>query len=77
MLMEDPEVTEVQVEGKIPLISLSSGKWAAVVHPFWNLDSLLEENPGLGNNFEITHYVSTFELSRRMSDVMIKLRANS
>jgi hypothetical protein len=67
----------VQVEGSIPLISLSPEKWAAVIHPFWNLDSLLEENPDLGNNYQIVQYVSTFELSRRMSDVMMKLRGNS
>lgn len=67
----------VEVEGGIPLISLSPGKWAAVVHPFWTIDSLLEEKPSLGNKYQIAHFVSTFELSRRMSDVMIRLRGNS
>jgi len=69
--------TSMQVEGDVPLISLGPGKWAAVVHPFWNLDSLLEENPGLAHNHEITNFVSTFELSRRMSDAMIRLRSSA
>lgn len=69
--------TSMQVEGGIPLISLNPGKWAAVVHPFWNLDSLLEENPVLASNYQVIQFVSTFELSRRMSDVMIRLRSSA
>lgn len=66
---------EVHIEGHVPLISIGEGKWVPVLHPFWSLDALLEEVPSLGN-YQINpqKVTTTFELSRRMSDVMLRLR---
>ena len=66
---------KVHIEGHVPLIFIGEGKWVPVLHPFWSLDALLEEVPSLGN-YQINpqKVTTTFELSRRMSDVMLRLR---
>lgn len=64
--------------GSIPLLEVASGKWVAVVHPFWQWDAVLEHNPTLGQ-FAIEQggllSLSTFELARQMGGVLSRLRA--
>ena len=64
--------------GPIPLLEVASGKWAAVVHPFWQWDAVLGHHPAL-NEFGIEHGglmpVTTFELARQMGGVLSRLRA--
>lgn len=55
----------------IPIIELSDRNRAAVVHPFWSEESLRRKYPSL---LEINHFVSTFDLARKMGDVMIRLK---
>ena len=67
--------SDVQIEGHVPLISLGQGQWVPVLHPFWSLDALLEAVPGLCNyQLSPQRITTTFELSRRMSDAMLRLR---
>ena len=70
--------SEVRESGDIPLIGIGPNKWAAVLHPFWDPDAAAERNSGIetlcldGQQVEFT---STFELSRRMGEVIAALRA--
>jgi hypothetical protein len=65
--------------GPIPLISRGQGKWAAVIHPLWDWHAALASNPDLealrqesGGLVPVT----TFELSRRMGDVLHRLKSS-
>ncbi|HJV86603.1 MAG TPA: DEAD/DEAH box helicase [Noviherbaspirillum sp.] len=64
--------------GSIPLLEVVSGKWAAIVHPFWQWQSVLEQHPALSEfaieNGELVP-VTTFELARQMGSVLSRLRA--
>jgi DEAD/DEAH box helicase domain-containing protein len=70
--------TEVRESGDIPLIGIGPNRWVAILHPFWDPDAAVERNTGIealcldGQQVEFT---STFELSRRMGEVMAALRA--
>jgi DEAD/DEAH box helicase domain-containing protein len=69
---------EHRLVGHVPVISLGKGKWAAVIHPFWDEDVVLELNPQLGSIYfeeDSLEWVTTFNLSRRMGEVMLRLRA--
>lgn len=72
--------SEVRRSGNIPLIEIGSKKWAAVLHPFWDHDAVAEQNPeieGLCLDGHQVDFVSTFELSRRMGEVMAGLRSRA
>ena len=62
------------------MIGIGPKKWAAVLHPFWDHDAVAEINPEIeelcldGQQVEFT---STFELSRRMGEVMAGLRSRA
>ncbi len=65
--------------GHIPLIKLSEGKWAAVIHPLWSWDALLEHSAELQDfrlNGDDVKPVTTFNLARRMGDVLQQLRTS-
>jgi hypothetical protein len=67
--------TEI-VDG-IPLIEIGNGKWAAVLHPLWDWSAVLESSPGLQDWFDKVGeplLTNTFDLSRRMGDVIHRLR---
>jgi DEAD/DEAH box helicase domain-containing protein len=70
----------VRRSGNIPLIEIGHKKWAAIVHPFWDHDAVAEQNSELerlcldGHQVE---FASTFELSRRMGEVMAGLRSRA
>ena len=72
--------SEVRELGDIYLIGIGPKKWAAVLHPFWDHDAVSELNPEIealrlgGQDVEFT---STFELSRRMGEVMAGLRSKA
>lgn len=72
--------SEVRESGDIPLIGVGPKKWAAVLHPFWDHDAVVESNPEIealcldGQQVEFT---STFELSRHMGEVMAGLRSRA
>jgi hypothetical protein len=68
---------ELRMHGEIPLVSLGKGKWAAVVHPLWDRDAIYEWHPGLEElaiGVEPLAFMSTFELSRRMGQVLSALK---
>lgn len=71
---------ELHMHGNIPLVELGKGKWAAVVHPLWEHDAVYERYPGL-EEFAIKvgplAFMSTFELSRRMGQVLSSLKKGS
>lgn len=72
--------TQVQMAGNIPVIGTGPGSWAAVIHPFWDKDAVLEANPELSALLLDGHklaWTSTFELSRRMGEVMAGLRSDA
>lgn len=61
----------------IPLIEIGHGKWAAVLHPLWDWNALLDSSPGLQDWFDKMGeplLTNTFDLSRRMGDVIHRLR---
>lgn len=65
--------------GHIPLISRGHGKWAAVIHPLWDWNAVLAANPELEDlrrKSEGVSPVTTFELSRRMGDVLHRLKSS-
>lgn len=72
--------TEVRDARGVPLVGVGPGSWAAVIHPFWDRDAVIEGNPDIealcieGQNVALT---STFELSRRMGEVIASLRAKA
>lgn len=70
--------TEVKKIGNIQVIGLGDDKWAALIHPFWNKDEVLNLHPDL-ENFALEvkkfDFVTTFDLSRRMGQILYKLRA--
>jgi len=71
--------TSVTTIGNIPLVSRGHGKWAAVIHPLWNWDAVLAANPELADMYlqsEGMSAVTTFELSRRMGDVLHRLKSS-
>jgi DEAD/DEAH box helicase domain-containing protein len=65
--------------GVIPLVEFAKGKWAAVIHPLWSWNALLDANSELQDfccNAESVVPITTFDLSRRMGDVLLKLRSS-
>jgi hypothetical protein len=70
--------TELKKIGNIQVIGLGDDKWAALIHPFWNRDEVLNLHPEL-ENFALEvkkfEFVTTFDLSRRMGQVLYELRA--
>lgn len=70
--------TEVRVARGVPIVGIGSESWAAVIHPFWDRDAVIEGNPDIealyidGQSVALT---STFELSRRMGEVIAGLRS--
>ena len=70
--------TEVEMAGHVPVIGLGQARWAAVIHPFWDWNATLERNPELERlEFEEgpLQPATTFDLSRRMGDLMHRLRS--
>jgi hypothetical protein len=68
---------ELHMHGNIPLVCLGKGKWAAVIHPLWDKDAIFERFPGLlkfSIEVESLDFISTFELSRRMGQVLSFLK---
>jgi hypothetical protein len=62
--------------GHIPLFEIDDSRWAAVVHPLWDWDKVLDNNPML-EDFCLEYRVEptdTFELSRHMGAVLHRLR---
>jgi hypothetical protein len=60
--------SEIRDVDGINLVSLGNGVWMAVVHPFWDWDSLLSKKLAL-SDFATEHSVrpaTTFDLSRRL-----------
>ena len=70
--------TELKKIGNIQVIGLGDDRWAALIHPFWNRDEVLNLHPEL-ENFALEvkkfDFVTTFDLSRRMGQVLYELRA--
>ena len=65
--------------GHIPLLPRGHGKWAAVIHPLWDWNAVLASNPdleALQQKSEGILPVTTFELSRRMGDVLHRLKSS-
>jgi len=54
----------------IPIVDISRTNRAAVVHPFWSEEALRKMYPDL---LEINHFVNTFDLARKMGDVMVRV----
>ena len=72
--------TEARMVGDVPVVGLGGTGVAAVLHPFWDKDSALERNPSLEALYLETanmSWTTTFELSRRMGEVMFRLRAGN
>lgn len=71
--------SEVKIVGNIPLIGIGAGRWAAVLHPFWDYDAVLAANPELeAFSYEVDlESTNTFALSRRMGTEMAKLRTQA
>jgi hypothetical protein len=70
--------TSVSNIGHIPLVSTGHGKWAAVIHPLWDWDTVLAANPQLADVYMQSNgmsAVTTFDLSRRMGDVLHRLKS--
>jgi hypothetical protein len=71
--------TSVTTIGHIPLVSRGQGKWAAVIHPLWDWNAVLAANPQLEEFYiksEGIDPVTTFDLSRRMGDVLHRLKSS-
>lgn len=72
--------TPLRKAGVVPLIGLGDKGWAAVVHPFWDRDEALARNEELQAAF-LEHgglqWTTTFELSRRMGEVVQRLRSTA
>jgi hypothetical protein len=71
--------TERKSVAGLPLIGLTPGRWAAVIHPLWDWDSVLSAIPaleefGLEIGVDSLKPTTTFELSRRMGKVLHDLR---
>lgn len=67
------------VIGTISLVEFAKEKWAAVIHPLWSWNALLNANPELQDfrsSVESVVPITTFDLSRRMGDVLLKLRSS-
>ncbi|MGZ6315636.1 MAG: DEAD/DEAH box helicase [Anaerolineales bacterium] len=65
--------------GGLPVFEVGERKWAAVIHPFWNWDAVLDANSQLQDFFDEAGTlgpVTTFELARRMGDVIHQLRTS-
>lgn len=65
----------------LPLIELAPRRWGAVVHPFWSRDGLMSFRP-LVADFETDldaplEMLSTFDLVRRMGELIPRLRSGS
>ncbi|WP_282187583.1 DEAD/DEAH box helicase [Chromobacterium haemolyticum] len=72
--------SNIRSAGGIPLFEVGDGQWAAVIHPFWDSEALLSINQELREialEGESLKWTTTFDLSRRMGEVVMKLRANS
>ena len=71
--------TETRMAGRVPLIGIGKRRWAAVLHPFWSEDAALEANDELEEmavQNEPIQWTNSFELSRRMGEVMMRLRSS-
>lgn len=69
--------SKVEVVAGLPVFPLRpGGRRAAVIHPFWSEEAIQESMPALAELMvtEGLLLVSTFELSRRMGEVLSKLR---
>lgn len=64
-------VTRLPDVPHIPIIEITDKNRAAVIHPFWSEEYLRRTYPRL---LEINHFVTTFDLARKMGDVMIRLK---
>ncbi|MBJ8390569.1 DEAD/DEAH box helicase [Citrobacter cronae] len=71
--------SDVKVMGNIPVIRTGDGRWAAVLHPFWDPDAAFAANPELeAFSYEVdVDATNTFALSRRMGTEMAKLRTQA
>jgi DEAD/DEAH box helicase domain-containing protein len=71
--------TSVTMCGNIPLVSRGHGKWAAVIHPLWSWDAVLAANTELADMYmqsEGMSAVTTFDLARRMGEVLHRLKSS-
>ncbi|MBJ3509443.1 helicase, partial [Salmonella enterica subsp. enterica serovar Meleagridis] len=68
-----------EMMGNIPVIRTGAGRWAAVLHPFWDPDAAFAANPELeAFSYEVdVDATNTFALSRRMGTEMAKLRTQA
>jgi hypothetical protein len=57
----------------IPVIGIGGGRWAAVIHPLWEWNSVLGAVPAL-KDLDIAAQVTTFDLSRQLGAVIQSLR---
>lgn len=69
--------TPLKLAGGINLVGIGPERWAAVVHPFWSRDALYDNNPELEvfASKQQVELVTTFDLSRRMGQVLLALRS--
>ena len=70
--------SELKIIGGVPLVGLGARRWAAVIHPFWNPESVYNCIPQL-EEFALEEHVSfvtSFDLSRRMGETMQRLRTS-
>jgi hypothetical protein len=66
--------------GGLPVFELRpNGRKAVVIHPFWSISGLIESIPEIGELMitEDLVTVTTFDLSRRMGEVLYSLRDSS
>lgn len=69
--------TEVEKIDNIQLINLGDNKWAGLIHPFWNGDEVFKLCPEIENfalDVKKFEFVTTFDLSRRMGQILYELR---
>jgi len=70
--------TKLKEIDNIQLIDLGDNKWAGLIHPFWNGDEVFKLHPDI-ENFALDvrkfNFVTTFDLSRRMGQILYELRA--
>ena len=64
--------------GNIPVVGIGGAGVAAVLHPFWDKDMALAANRALELLYFETGsmaWTTTFNLSRRMGEEMLRLRS--
>lgn len=70
--------TDLKKIGGVHVIGLGADRWAALIHPFWNKDDVLSLFPELEEfalGVKKFDFVSTFDLSRKMGQILYELRA--